>query len=45
MKKIRLFKPSVGVEELNNIKNVFKKLPCGTCKDNALEYLKNYPFS
>ena len=25
MKKIRLFKPSVGVEELNNIKNVFKK--------------------
>jgi len=25
MKKIRLFKPSVGIEELNNIKNVFKK--------------------
>ena len=25
MKKIRLFKPSVGVEELNNIKNVLKK--------------------
>ena len=25
MKKIRLFKPSVGMEELNNIKSVFKK--------------------
>ena len=24
MKKIRLFKPSVGVEELNNIKKVFR---------------------
>ena len=25
MKKLRLFKPSVGAEELNNVKKVFKK--------------------
>ena len=25
MKKIRLFKPSIGVDELKNIKKVFKK--------------------
>ena len=25
MKKVRLFKPSVGPEELKNIKKVFKK--------------------
>ena len=25
MKKIRLFKPSIGIDELNKIKSVFKK--------------------
>ena len=39
MKKIRLFKPSVGVEELNNIKSVFNRSWLVTISVNSQVYV------